>query len=294
MNKVIERSKIWFSISLIIIIIGIGFMIFKGVNTGIDFKGGTLITLEMHDDFVKSDVDAIINKYAENKYNTKVVNSGEQVEIRLQTGALDEEQISDMIKDISDKYSLEDSDLIGKETIGATVGNELKKKAALAVAVATIAMLIYIAIRFEMAFSVAAIIALMHDVLITISFYAILGIQINSPFIAAILTIVGYSINDTIVVFDRIRENSKKNRGASYVEIADRSIRETLTRSINTSLTTLITIAAVYVLVPSIREFSLPLIIGIVSGAYSSIFIASPLWVIFKNAKQNKKKKATA
>lgn len=294
MNKVIERSKIWFSISLIIIIIGIGFMIFKGVNTGIDFKGGTLITIEMHDDFVKSDVDAIINKYAQNKYNTKVVNGGEQVEIRLQTGALDEEQVSEMIKEISDKYSLEDSDLIGKETIGATVGNELKKKATLAVAIATIAMLIYIAIRFEMAFSVAAIIALMHDVLITISFYAILGIQINSPFIAAILTIVGYSINDTIVVFDRIRENSKKNRGATYVEVADKSIRETLTRSINTSLTTLITIVAVYVLVPSIREFSLPLIIGIVSGAYSSIFIASPLWVIFKNAKHNKKKKATA
>jgi len=128
----------------------------------------------------------------------------------------------------------------------------------------------------------------------TLSFYAIFDIQANTPFIAAILTIVGYSINDTIVIFDRIRENVKKNRRMDPKEVANISITETMTRSINTSLTTLITIVAVYVLVPSIREFSLPLIVGIACGAYSSIFIASPLWVIIKNAKQKKKAKVVA
>lgn len=294
LNKIIEKSKIWFSISLIIIITGLVFMGINGLNTGIDFKGGTLITLEMNQDFVKSDVDSIIDTYAENKFLTKVVNNGEQLEIRLQEGILSEEEISKLIEEISEKYSLESDALIGNITVGATVGKELKRNAAIAILIATIAMLIYITVRFEISFAVAAIIALVHDVLITISFYAILGIQINLPFIAAILTIVGYSINDTIVVFDRIRENSKKSRGKSYVEIADVSIRETLARSINTTLTTLITIVAVYVFVPSIREFSLPLIIGITSGAYSSIFIASPLWVIFKSSKQKKKKNAAA
>ncbi len=155
------------------------------------------------------------------------------------------------------------------------------------------AILLYVTMRFELNFAIAAIIALVHDVFLTVSFYSILGIQVNTPFIAAILTIVGYSINDTIVVFDRIRENVKKNRRMSPEEVANISINETMARSINTTLTTLITITAVYIFVPSIREFSLPLIIGIACGAYSSIFIASPLWVVLKKRK-GKNKKAIA
>ena len=143
-------------------------------------------------------------------------------------------------------------------------------------------MLIYIGIRFEFSFGAAAIIAVVHDVLVTIGVYGILGIPVNAPFIAAILTIVGYSINDTIVIFDRIRENSKKMRKVSVDEIANISINQTLSRSINTSLTTLFTITAVYIFVPTIREFSFPLIVGIATGAYSSIFIASPIWVMLK------------
>lgn len=294
MDKIVEKSKIWFSISLIIILVGLGFMFTKGLNTGIDFKGGTLITLDMNGDFEKSDVDTIISEYAPQKYTTKVVNGGEELEIRIQDGVLDEAKITEMVDKISDKYSLEEGALENRETISGVLGNELKRNAVIAVLVAVAAMLVYITIRFELAFALAAIIALAHDVLITLAFYAILGIQINTPFIAAILTIVGYSINDTIVVFDRIRENRKKNRAASYAEIADKSIKDTIVRSINTSLTTLITIVAVYVLVPSIREFSLPLIIGIISGAYSSIFIASPLWVIFKNKHDKRHNKSAA
>ena len=150
-------------------------------------------------------------------------------------------------------------------------------------------MLVYIAIRFEFTFWVAAIGALIHDVLITLSVYAIFDIPVNSSFIAAMLTIVGYSINDTIVVFDRIRENNHSMRRSNPAEIANKSINKTLARSINTSLTTLIIIGAVNVFVPTVREFSFPLLIGIAAGAYSSIFIASPIWVILKN-KMNKKK----
>ncbi len=289
--KIIEKTKIWFTISIIIIIIGIGFLATKGLNYGIDFKGGTLITLDMSQEFNKADINTIIDKYAKDKYSTKLADEGKEIQIIVQEGILDEEKTNALVNEIKEKYSLEDSALIGKESIGSTVGNELKKKALLALGVASIAMLIYITARFEFSYAVAAIIALLHDVFITISFYAIFGIQANTPFIAAILTIVGYSINDTIVIFDRIRENVKKNRRMDSAEVANISITETMTRSINTSLTTLITIVAVYVLVPSIREFSLPLIVGIACGAYSSIFIASPLWVIIKNAKQKKKAK---
>ncbi|WP_346887615.1 protein translocase subunit SecF [Clostridium sp. UBA1056] len=292
--KIIEKTKIWFTISIIITIIGIGFLATKGLNYGIDFKGGTLITLKMNQEFDKNDINEIIDKYAKERYSTKVADEGKEIEIIVQEGVLDEEKTNALIDEIKVKYSLEDSALIGKESIGATVGNELKKKAALALGVSSIAMLIYITARFEFSYAAAAIIALLHDVFITVSFYAIFGIQVNTPFIAAILTIVGYSINDTIVIFDRIRENVKKNRRMSSKEVANISITETMTRSINTSLTTLITIVAVYIFVPSIREFSLPLIVGIACGAYSSIFIASPIWVIIKNAKQKKKAKSIA
>jgi preprotein translocase SecF subunit len=292
--KIIEKTKIWFTISIIITIIGIGFLATKGLNYGIDFKGGTLITLKMNQEFDKNDINEIIDKYAKERYSTKVADEGKEIEIIVQEGVLDEEKTNALIDEIKVKYSLEDSALIGKESIGATVGNELKKKAALALGVSSIAMLIYITARFEFSYAAAAIIALLHDVFITVSFYAIFGIQVNTPFIAAILTIVGYSINDTIVIFDRIRENVKKNRRMSSKEVANISITETMTRSINTSLTTLITIVAVYIFVPTIREFSLPLIVGIACGAYSSIFIASPIWVIIKNAKQKKKAKSIA
>lgn len=156
--------------------------------------------------------------------------------------------------------------------------------------IASVAMLIYIAIRFEIRFGVAAVLALVHDILIMLSVYAILQIPVNSSFIAAILTIVGYSINDTIVIFDRIRENLRFMKKVSYTELADVSITQTMARSINTILTTLFTITAVYFIgVSAVKELALPLIIGIISGCYSSIFIASPIWVLWKNAEKRKK-----
>ena len=285
MFKIVEKSKIWFSISLAIILIGVVLMCTRGLNFGIDFKGGTKLVVELGDNFDKVEVDNIVKEYASDAV-TKTV-EGTQYEIK--STELDETKTAELFDALKEKYTVDDSALVSETQIGPSVGKELSRNAIIAVLVACVAMLVYIAIRFEFTFGVAAIGALIHDVLITLSVYAIFDIPVNSSFIAAMLTIVGYSINDTIVVFDRIRENNHSMRRSNPAEIANKSINKTLARSINTSLTTLIIIGAVNVFVPTVREFSFPLLIGIAAGAYSSIFIASPIWVILKN-KMNKKK----
>lgn len=290
MLKVIEKTKNWFSLSLIVILIGIGFMSFRGLNFGIDFKGGTKLVIDLGKEFNKPEVDDIVKKYAPDVV-TKTI---EKTQYEIKAKDLDETKTSELFKALKEKYSLKDEALISQEQISASVGKDLTKKAVIALLVACVAMLIYIGIRFEVDFGIAALIALLHDVLVTITVYAVFNIPVNTPFIAAILTIVGYSINDTIVVFDRIRENVKSMRRANPSEIANKSINQTIARSINTSLTTLITIAAVNVFVPTVREFSLPLMIGIATGTFSSIFVASPIWVIFKNRKATKKQNKVA
>ncbi|SUY47397.1 preprotein translocase subunit SecF [Clostridium putrefaciens] len=279
MLKIIEKSKIWFSISIVLIVISIFSLAINGLNFGIDFKGGTKVLIDFRKDFSKLEVEEeIIKRYANDAVATKV--EGSQLEIK--SNNLDTEKVSEMFKEIKDKYSLEDSALVSQEEIGASIGKELTKKSIIALLVATIGMLVYVRIRFELSFALAAILALFHDVIITLGIYSVFKLPVNSPFIAAILTIVGYSINDTIVIFDRIRENLKIMRRKDIREVADASINQTLTRSINTVLTTLITIVSVYIFVPAVREFTFPITIGILWGSYSSIFVASPLWVVFK------------
>ena len=285
MFKVIEKTKVWFSISLVIILVGLVLMATKGLNFGIDFKGGTKIVVDFGKDFDKVEADKIVKEYAEDAA-TKVV---EKTQYEIKSTKLDETSTSELFDALKEKFSLEDKALVSQTLIGPTIGKELTRNAVIAVVVACIAMLIYIAIRFEFKFGIAAILALVHDVLITLAVYAIFDIPVNNSFIAAMLTIVGYSINDTIVVFDRIRENSRKMRRSTPTEIANTSINKTLARTINTSLTTLIIIGAVNIFVPTVREFSFPLLVGIAAGAYSSIFIASPIWVLLKE--RNKKVK---
>ncbi|MBU3111356.1 protein translocase subunit SecF [Clostridium lacusfryxellense] len=285
MLKIVEKTKIMFAISLFIIVIGMGFLATRGLNLGIDFTGGAVLNVSMNQEFKKADVDKIIDKYAKNQYLSKTVDDGKDYEVTIKSDALTADEIATMVKEI--KTQFKSSELASQDTTGASVGSELKSKAVLALIIAVICMLVYIGFRFEFKFATAAIIALLHDVLITLGVYAVFQIPVNATFIAAILTIIGYSINDTIVIFDRIRENQKKMRKASIDQITNESITETMPRSINTVATTLFTIVAVYVFVPSIRDLSLPLIIGILVGCYSSIFIASPVWVILK--KRNKK-----
>ena len=287
MTKIVEKSKIWFSISLVLIVIGLGFMITKGLNFGIDFKGGTKLVVEFGKEFDKPAVDEVVKSIVPDAV-TKTV---DDTQYEIKDRDLDESKASEVFTTLKETYELSDDSLVSQTQIGASVGKELTRNSIVALVVACGAMLAYIAIRFKFDYAVAAIIALIHDVLITLAVYAVFDIPVNTPFIAAILTIVGYSMNDTIVIFDRIRENSKSMRKATAAEIADKSIYQTLGRSIKTTVTTLIAIGAVNVFVPTIREFSLPLLVGITAGAYSSIFIASPIWVKLREGKFAKNKR---
>lgn len=285
MLKIIEHAKIWIALSLVVIVVGLGFMFTRGLNFGIDFKGGTQVVFNFGKEFDKAAADNIVKKYAPEAV-TNTVNS---TEYEIKAPDLSSQKVNEIYDEFKKDFKIGDKALVSQNEIGASIGKELTQKAALALGIAFVCMLIYIAIRFEIKFGIAALIALFHDILITLSVYAIFNITVNSPFIAAILTIVGYSINDTIVIFDRIRENSKFMRRISPTEIADKSLTQTMSRSINTTLTTLITIIAVNIFVPTVREFSFPLIIGIATGAYSSIFIASPMWVWLQKKGTKKK-----
>ncbi|MBY0755115.1 protein translocase subunit SecF [Clostridium sardiniense] len=285
MLKIIEHAKIWIALSLAVIVIGLGFMFTRGLNFGIDFKGGTQVVFNFGKEFDKAAADNIVKKYSPEAV-TNTVNS---TEYEIKAPDLSSQKVNEIYDEFKKDFKIGDKALVSQNEIGASIGKELTQKAFIALAIAFVCMLIYIAIRFEIKFGIAALIALFHDILITLSVYAIFNITVNSPFIAAILTIVGYSINDTIVIFDRIRENSKFMRRTSPTEIADKSLTQTMSRSINTTLTTLITIIAVNIFVPTVREFSFPLIIGIATGAYSSIFIASPMWVWLQKKGTKKK-----
>lgn len=284
--SIVKRYKLWFLISIIIILIGAGMFFYRGVNIGIDFVGGTTVSIEIGKEFNKEEVDQILSKYSKDATSKKVNET--QLEIRSKEFTVD--KVKEFFNELKEKYELEESALLSQNEIGESVGKELTNRALIAVFIATICMLIYIVIRFEIFFGIAAIIALIHDVLITLSAYSIFFVPINSPFIAAILTIVGYSINDTIVIFDRIRENKKIHSGKSDEFIADLSLKQSFVRCINTSLTTIVIILSVYIFVPSVREFSFPILIGMISGTYSSLFIATPIWTLLNSRKSKKKK----
>ena len=287
MLKIMEKTKIWFSISIIIIVIGMGFLCFRGLNFGIDFKGGTEVAIQLNANINKEDVDVVVKDSAPDA----TTNISDDYKYSIKSADLDSDKVASIMTTLKDKYQLDDKALISQDEIGSSVGKELTQNSITSLLAAFLVMLVYIAIRFEFKFGLAALAATVHDILITVCVYAIFYVPVNTPFIAAILTIVGYSMNDTIVIFDRIRENSKKMRRAKSIEIADVSLTETIARSIYTSLATVVTIVALNIFVPSVRTFTFPLIVGIISGAYSSICIASPIWVYLKDRVGNKKTK---
>lgn len=273
--KIIEHKKLWFGISLIIIIAGLFSMMFRGFNWGIDFTGGTLLQYDIKQDYKLQDVRDILNKL-DLKNEVKKAGNNKQLLI-IKTVELTEEDQNKITGALRKKWS--NAHLDRAEQIDAVIGKELRKKAIIALILANLGMFLYITFRFEFKSAIAAVLALLHDVLIVLSFYTISGIPVDSTFIAVILTIVGYSINDTIVIFDRIRENIRYARKTSFSDIANSSITQTLSRTINTTLTTLLAILALYLFGgTTIKDFTLALIIGVVSGTYSSIFLASPIW----------------
>lgn len=289
--KIVEKSKIWFAIAIALVVISIGSLVVRGLNFGIDFVGGTIVTIDLHTQFETSEARQIVDKYDKSAEITYAGDNKDQIVISTKE-TLDTDQREEIFNAFKEKYKLADEDLISVDTISATIGSETARNAVIASLVAMALMLIYITFRFEFLFGLSAIIALFYDIIIVIGVYALFQIQVNAPFIAAILTILGYSINDTIVVFDRIRENETRMGMIDLTDLVDTSISQTLRRSINTVATTLIAILALYIFgVDAIKSFALPLIVGVASGCYSSIFVASPLWKLFQEKFPNFKNK---
>lgn len=274
----IKYRKIYYLVAVALILIGIGTGLIRGFNWGIDFTGGTMLQFEMGKIVEVADVERVLDK---NDIDGTIVHAGEgntQIIIKT-TQSLDNDARGVLLDDMYDAFNIEDDSLLEVEQFSASVGDLLKVNAFKALLIATIGMLIYIVIRFEWKFGLAAVTALIHDVLMMIAFYGLFYIPINNPFIAAILTIIGYSINDTIVIFDRIRENLKIMKKTKMEELIDKSINQTLIRSLMTSVTTIIAIIPLLILGgDTIREFVLPLMVGIVAGAVSSITISNPVY----------------
>ena len=277
--KIIENRKKFYAISACVIIIGLGFSLVKGFNYGIDFTGGTMMQIELGQEVTIDDVKDTIAEYDLDPTIVYATDNNSQVIIKTIKDLKSAERTK-VVKTLQDKYGFSDDDVLASEEFGPTVGKDLRNNAIKSILIAAICMLIYIRFRFkDWRYGLAAVAGLAHDVLVTLSIYAVFRITINNPFIAGILTVVGYSINDTIVVFDRIRENSKFYKRKQSVALIDDSINQTLSRSIMTSLTTFLVMVPLFVMASSeLRAFLIPLMIGVFVGTYSSIFLCSPVF----------------
>ena len=278
----IRYRKIYYIVSVAIMVVGLVFGIARGLNYGIDFTGGSMIQMDMGKEVKISQVEDAIKEY---ELDPEIIYSGEnneQIVIRT-IESLDSDQRAEVIGSINEAFGTTEDDVVAEELFGPSVGKELRNNAILAIVIAAACMFIYIRLRFsQWKFGGAALLGVLHDVLIVIAFYSIFNITVNNPFIAGILTVVGYSINDTIVIFDRIRENIKYMRKGDTEEVIDTSVTQTLGRSLMTSATTLIVMIPLAVMAgDAIREFVIPLMVGVIAGAYSSIGICSPLYYEF-------------
>ena len=310
----VEKRKLFFAIAIICMLSG---PVFCGINSArgagalnlsMEFRGGTSTDVTFKDSFTIEEIDAQIKPVIQDVIGSAEIQSQKVSggnEIIFKTRQLSVEERQELTNALNEAFPIETyTDNAGKEalsinfeTISSTISNEMRKDAVIAVIIAVICMLIYIWFRFsDVRFASAAVMALIHDVLLVFASYAIVRISVGNTFIAAMLTIVGYSINATIVIFDRVRENLKeRRRDETLEELVDKSITSTMTRSIYTSLTTFVTIAALYIVgVPSIKEFALPLMVGILAGAFSSVCLTGPLWYVLRKAKDKRDMAAAA
>lgn len=289
--NIVNKRKIFFSISGVLIVCGIISMMFVGLNFDIDYVGGTTMHFDIHKSIDDTDVENIGNIVLDvtGEEASSIAATGETGVI-IKTHELESTVRDEVFERVKAQYSLTDEDRLMVDNVSPTVGNDLKRAAINSAIIAIILMLIYITIRFQFTMGVSAVLCLTHDVLAVLALYSFFQLPISTTFIAAILTIVGYSINATIVVFDRIRENMRLHRKIGYDGVVNTSIWQTMNRSINTSLTTLIVVLVLYFLgVPSIKNFAIPIIFGIILGTYSSVFLAGNFWLLLR--KINKKSK---
>lgn len=312
MFDIVKRKAIFLSIAAVLVVVSVVSLIFKGFNLDTDFAGGMALTYSIDGDFTVSDVQEIVDTaLGSDRSPSSVQQSDNEVIIKFGFDnelTTDEERsdfsmqkVSAITEALQEKYGAPTEEnqlgaaLKNQDIVSPSTGRDLARSALYMSILACLAILLYVTFRFEFTSGVVAILALVHDVVILLGIYSVLQISVDTNFIAAILTVLGYSINNTIVIMDRIRENTRHARKETYGEIANASILQTMTRSINTTVTTLLTIGMVYIMgVPSIKAFSLPIIIGIVVGFYSSVFVSGPLWAMWRDSAVKGKKKATA
>tara|TARA_A100001015_G_scaffold309867_1_gene410109 strand:- start:2034 stop:2942 length:909 start_codon:yes stop_codon:yes gene_type:complete len=270
-------------ISVITFFLSVILISFKGLNYGIDFKGGTLIELRTDTSISTSSIRDTLNSMNLGDINVKKFGKGGDFLIKVeQKNTTSNNLISDVKKKLSDNLNT-NIDFRRVEIVGPKVSSELLESSVIAISLALAAMLFYIWVRFEWQFSLGSIVALFHDVVITLGIFSLLSLEINLSIIAAVLTIVGYSMNDTVVIYDRIRENLFKYTRISISDVSNLSINETLSRTIITSVTTLLALFSIYLLGGEIlKGFSFAMILGVIIGTYSSIFVASPILKFFK------------
>lgn len=286
--EIIKNSKKFLGISAVFLIISLVVFFAKGLNYGIDFSGGNLFQLKFEKSItlnqINNNLDEIAKTIHQVNPNSRKVQISEDNTVIIRTPELKESEKTEVLDNLKKIGNFE---IDKEEKVGASVGEELKTSAILALSIGAVLIILYITFRFEFTFAVAAVAALFHDLIIAIGVIALLGYEIDTPFIAAILTILGYSINDTIVVFDRIRENMKRKNRGTFEQCLDKSVNQVMIRSLNTSVTTLFAIIAILVFGgDSLKTFIMTLLIGILAGTYSSVFIATPLvYILDKNKK---------
>ncbi len=299
-----KNKKIFFAISLVLMVASIVSILVQGFNLDTDFAGGMAVTYGIKGEYEVKDIEATVSEALGANKKASSVQKSDNGEVIIKFGYdnslksdaeradYSAEKIDAITKHLTDKYT--DVELRNKDVVSPSTGKELARSAFWMSIIAALAILVYVTFRFEFVSGVCAVFCLIHDVLILCGIYSITRLAVDTNFIAAVLTVLGYSINATIVVFDRIRENTRHAKKQSYGEIANTSINQTLMRSINATVTTLLTIGMVYIMgVSSIKVFALPIIIGMIIGTYSSICVAGTLWSTWKDtgvkAKANRK-----
>ncbi|MHC1715914.1 MAG: protein translocase subunit SecF [Acidaminococcaceae bacterium] len=285
MFSISKHFKIFISVTLTILAIGVGSMIMKGFNLGIDFKGGNIIDITFEKAVTVSDVRNVLDKHDLGSSIIQLAtldDSTSSKSVLIRTGIIGDDVRQDTLADL--KNQIGEYNVNRVENVGATVGSELVRQAVIAIIVSWILMILYITMRFEVRFAIAAVLSLVIDVMMVVSWFSFFQWEIDSSFVAALLTVVGFSINGTIVIFDRIRENLKGHRPSeSLAELVDNSINQCMTRTLYTNFTVLFTVGAIIIFGgETIRNFAYAMFIGFSSGVYTSILLAGPMWKTFK------------
>lgn len=298
--NIIGRRRFWLLFSAILLVACITAIVVRGFNLGIDFTGGTNVSVPLSRAVTASEAAEALSspELADLGLESAVIqpfsrldergrsHNGLLVKTRLVDGRfLDDSEVDRIVNRLQSSFGEIDRSALAVEKVGPIIGRDMTRNAMVAVLLASVLMLGYISFRFEFKSGVAAVLALVHDVLVVMGIFAMLGREINSTFIAAVLTVIGYSVNDTIVVFDRIRENLQfRKKGEAFETLVNDSIIQTLRRTVNTGMAAIFAVTILFLFGgQSLKEFTLAMLIGMISGTYSSIFVASPIWVIWRN-----------